>query len=133
MLANRIGTLNSLTTTDKTDLVSAVNEVNGNMANKAEAYKNGNLLSSPKIASVIYIPTEDVPTKSMKSYEISYGTTFAIEPVVVATIEGVFTPYTELTGCTVYSKGYTKCTVRIYNNYSSALRPAAINLIAIGR
>ena len=107
--------------------------LNGNITQKTDTYKNGTLLSNPKIASVIYIPTEDVPTKSMKSYEISYGTTFAIEPVVVATIEGVFTPYTELTGCTVYSKGVSKCTVRIYNNYSSALRPAAINLIAVGR
>lgn len=32
VLSNRIGTLSSLTTTNKTDLVSAVNEVNGNLS-----------------------------------------------------------------------------------------------------
>ena len=115
ILSNRIGSLSSLTTTAKTNLVSAVNEVDGNVAT----------LDSKITQRVIggYKKTGDtVPANSYANIVVSFDTTFAKAPTsVVANIAGSYTPRTELTGPSVLGITTTGFTVRVRNDYNQDL------------
>lgn len=79
-----------------------------------------------------YVPSESIPSNSYKEYTISFNKSFDTAPLVVASVQGPFVPYTEVTGPNVSYVDASGFKVRVANRYSTSLTPASINWIAVG-
>ena len=79
-----------------------------------------------------YVPSESIPSNSYKEYTISFNKAFDTAPLVVASVQGPFVPYTEVTGPNVSYVDASGFKVRVANRYSTALTPTYINWIAVG-
>ena len=78
-----------------------------------------------------YVPSESIPSNGYKEYTISFNKSFDTAPLVVASVQGPFVPYTEVTGPNVSYVDASGFKVRVANRYSAALTPASINWIAV--
>lgn len=82
-LTNEIGTLSSLTTTDKSDLVSAVNEVDGNVDTLSTAVENKHKITTKTISTSGW--TNDTTSQSgvtLKKKSISLNHVYVASPSV---------------------------------------------------
>ena len=129
-----IGDLSALNTTDKTNIVNAINELvveRGNNANGYyEKYSDGtmkcwgriarNINATGNLGNVYYTKTEDgIP-------EFDYPQTFISIPTLTVMTEGVIWPG-------VYQNQVSKFLITVYSIVERSNFPIRVNYIAIGR